>query len=196
VVFSAGIQLGRLPLAFVNAVDAAVRDTLRQGLYGWAVPDATVTMTTSGYWPRQSHAHGTFDKSMSSTATDFRLLTPLVLMEALRRAGTVVHEPTHRFHLEAPAETLGAVSRLLAHLGATLDRPEQRGSAVVLTGVLPVTRLAELRRQLPGLTQGDAFVETRFEAHRLVLGSPPTRPRTRPNPLDRVGYLRDLSDRL
>ena len=32
--------------------------TLRQGLYGWEVPDCTVTMTHSGYWPRQSHAHG------------------------------------------------------------------------------------------------------------------------------------------
>jgi hypothetical protein len=38
------------------------------------------TMTHSGYWPRQSHAHATFDKSMSSTAGTFRLLTPLVLM--------------------------------------------------------------------------------------------------------------------
>ena len=43
--------------------------TLQQGLYGWEVPDCTVTMTHSGYWPRQSHAHAMFDKSMSSTAT-------------------------------------------------------------------------------------------------------------------------------
>ena len=44
------------------------------------------TMTHSGYWPHQSHAHATLDKSMSSTAGDFRLLTPLVLMQALEEA--------------------------------------------------------------------------------------------------------------
>jgi ribosomal protection tetracycline resistance protein len=63
------------------------------GVHGWPVPDCVVTLTSSGYYPRQSHSHGTFDKSMSSTAGDFRNLTPLVLATALRRAGTSVHEP-------------------------------------------------------------------------------------------------------
>ena len=55
--FSTGIETGRLPMAFINAVTDAVRDTLRQGLSGWEIPDCSVTMTSSGYWPRQSHAH-------------------------------------------------------------------------------------------------------------------------------------------
>ena len=89
-----------------------------------AVPDCTVTMTHSGYWPRQSSAHGVFDKSMSSTAGDFRRLTPLVLMAALRQAGTTVYEPLHRFELEFPADTLGAV---LPALGAAGRRPGDAG---------------------------------------------------------------------
>jgi ribosomal protection tetracycline resistance protein len=62
------VELGSMPYAFMRAVEESVRETLQQGLYGWAVPDCVVTMTHSGYWARQSHAHGTFDKSMSSTA--------------------------------------------------------------------------------------------------------------------------------
>ena len=46
-----------MPLAFFKAVEETVRETLRQGLHGWQVTDCTVTMTHSGYWPRQSHAH-------------------------------------------------------------------------------------------------------------------------------------------
>ena len=57
----------------------------RVGRHGWRVVDCAVTMTHSGYAARQSHAHGVFDKSMSSTAADFRALTPIVLMRALRR---------------------------------------------------------------------------------------------------------------
>ena len=95
VTFRLGIELGALPLAFLKAIEETVRLTLRQGLRGWQVTDTEVTLTRSGYWPRQSHAHGTFDASMSSTAGDFRQLTPLVLMAALAQAGTRVHEPVH-----------------------------------------------------------------------------------------------------
>ena len=88
VTFRLEVELGSMPYAFFVAVEDTVRQTLGQGLHGWQVTDCVVTMTHSGYWPRQSHAHATFDKSMSSTARDFRQLTPLVLMDALAQAGT------------------------------------------------------------------------------------------------------------
>ncbi len=97
--------------------------TLGQGLHGWQVTDCVVTLTRSGYWPRQSHAHGTFDKSMSSTAGDFRNLTPLVLMSALALAGTTVHEPVHQFRLEAPADTIGPLAQVLARHRAGRPSP-------------------------------------------------------------------------
>ncbi|MDQ2815285.1 MAG: TetM/TetW/TetO/TetS family tetracycline resistance ribosomal protection protein, partial [Actinomycetota bacterium] len=95
--FGLDIELGALPLAFLRAVEDTVHATLRQGRHGWQVTDCTVTMTHSGYYPRQSHAHGRFDKAMSSTANDFRGLTPLVVMAALSQAGTCVYEPVQRF---------------------------------------------------------------------------------------------------
>jgi ribosomal protection tetracycline resistance protein len=195
VTFSPGIELGRLPMAFVNAVNDAVRVTLRQGLYGWDIPDCAVTMIASSYAPRQSHAHATFDKNMSSVASDFRLLTPLVLMDACRNAGTTVHEPVHRFHLEAPFETLGVLTRLLGSVNAVLDAPEQAGSSVVLRGLVPADRLVELRQQLPGLTQGDGFVESTFDSYRATHGAIRTRARTDHDPLDRKRYLRELAGR-
>jgi hypothetical protein len=93
---------------------------------GRLVTDCTVTMTHSGYWARQSHSHGVFDKSMSSTAGDFRNLTPLVLMSALTQAGTTAHEPMHRFHLELPADTLGPTT---AGTGTATGRAAYTGHA-------------------------------------------------------------------
>lgn len=112
--FRVGVELGSMPFAFFKAVGEAVRETLAQGLFGWPVTGCVVTMTRAGYWARQSHSHGTFDKSMSSTAGDFRLLTPLVVVAALREAGSVVHEPVHRFRLEAPVGVLGVLGPVLA----------------------------------------------------------------------------------
>ena len=190
-----GLETGRLPMAFIHAIEESARATLRQGLFGWDVPDCAVTMTSSGYWPRQSHAHGTFDRNMSSTATDFRQLTPVVMIAALRRAGTVVHEQVHRFHLEAPWTSLGPLTKLLAGLGATIDPATRRGDDVALEGTLAVTRLQSLRRQLPGLTNGDSFVETEFGGYQPVSGQAPRRERVGLDPGDRSRYLRAMFSR-
>ena len=187
--FRLEVELGSMPYAFFRAVEDTVRETLGQGLHGWEVIDCTVTMTHSGYWPRQSHAHATFDKSMSSTARDFRQLTPLVLMDALAQAGTRVHEPIHRFHLEIPADTLGPLSPVLARLRAIPRSTALRGPACLLEGEIPAARVHDLERQLPALTRGEGVLESAFDHYQPVNGPPPARPRTDHDPLDRKQYL-------
>ena len=146
-------------------------------------------MTHSGYWARQSHAHATFDKSMSSTAGDFRNLTPLVLMAALARAGTRVLEPLHRFRLELPADTIGAVLPVLGRLRAVPRTTTVQGSSGVVEGEMPAARVHELEQQLPGPTRGEGVLESAFDRYQPVRGPAPTRARTDHNPLDRKEYL-------
>jgi ribosomal protection tetracycline resistance protein len=181
--------LGTMPHAFYKAVEDTVHETLRQGLHGWQVTDCLVTLTHTGYYPRQSHAHQKFSKSMSSTGADFRGLTPLVLMAALRQAGTHVFEPLHRFQLEAPDDTLGVVAATLARLQAVTLTQDQRGAVSILEGEIPAARVRELQLQLPALTRGEGVLECAFERYERVRGEPPERPRTDANPLDRKEYL-------
>ncbi len=190
--------LGTMPLAFFRAVEETVHATLRQGLRGWQVTDCTVTMTHTGYWPRQSHAHQGFNKNMSSTGADFRSLTPLVLMNALRRAGTRVYEPMHRFRLEIPADAFGAMAPELARLRAVAQTQEMRGSSYVLEGEIPASRVHELQQRLPALTRGEGVLECAFDRYRYqeVVGEIPRRPRTDNNPLDRKEYLLRVARRV
>jgi ribosomal protection tetracycline resistance protein len=181
--------LGTMPLKFFTAVEETVREVLRQGLYGWQVTDCAVTMTHAYSLGRHSQGHMAFDKSMSTTAGDFRNLTPLVLMSALQQASTTVYEPLHRFQLEAPADTLGSVLPLLARLGAVPQTPAPRGSSCVVEGEVPAARLYELQQQLPALTRGEAVLESSFHGYQPVRGAIPTRPRSDHNPLDRKEYL-------
>jgi ribosomal protection tetracycline resistance protein len=169
---------------FRGALEDTVRKTLRQGLYGWRVADCTVTMTHSGY------------SSPGSTAGDFRKLTPLVLMGALKRAETVVCEPIHRFRLEIPADAFGATASTLARLGAVPQTQEMRGPTCVLEGEIPAARVHELQQRLPALTRGEGVLESAFEGYQPVSGTPPTRPRTDNNPLDRKEYLLRLARRV
>jgi ribosomal protection tetracycline resistance protein len=189
--------LGTMPLAFFRAVERTVHETLQQGLWGWQVTDCTVTMTHSGYAPRQSHSHQGFNKSMSSTGEDFRKLTPLVLMDALKRAGTVACGPIHRFQMEIPADTLGATVPVLARLHAVPQTPEMRGPSCTLEGEVPAARVHELQQQLPALTRGEGvLLECAFDRYEPVRGTIPTRSRSDHNPLDRKEYLLHVARRV
>jgi ribosomal protection tetracycline resistance protein len=194
--FRLQVELGSMPYAFFKAVEDTVRETLGQGLHGWQVPDCLVTMTHCGYWPRQSHAHARFDKSMSSTGGDFRGLTPLVLMSALRQAGTRVYEPMHRFQLEIPADALGAVMPVLARLRAVPQSSTTRGSACLLEGDIPAAQVHDLERALPSLSRGEGVLDCAFDHYQPVHGEPPSRPRSDHNPLDRKEYLLHVQRRV
>ena len=180
---------GTMPLAFFKAVEHSVYRTLRQGLYGWGVVGCQVTMTHSGYDPRQSHAHARFDKTMSSTGADFRGLTPLVLMAALRQADTAIYEPVERFNLEIPAESYAAVAAEILSQGDEILTSTLRGNSMILEGEIPSTQVHGLRKRLPTLSRGEAVLETVFDRYRLVRGSFPVRLRSDDNPLIRKEYL-------
>lgn len=187
--FRLEVELGSMPYAFIKAVEETVYETLEQGIHGWQIPDARVVMTHSGYSARQSHAHAVFDKSMSSTAGDFRNLTPLVLMTALRQAGTTVHEPMHHFQLEIPTDTARGVLAALARLRAIPQVPALGSEISVLEGEIPAAAVYQLEQQLPGLSRGEGVLESSFERYQPVTGPIPSRPRTDNDPLNRRDYL-------
>jgi len=172
--FRLEIELGALPLAFVKAIEDTVHATLRQGRLGWQVVDCTVTLTESGYWPRQSHAHARFDKSMSSTGADFRGVTPVVLMTALEQAGSHVLEPVQRFHLSVPAAAVGVVVPVLARLGGIPETQVITGSAAAVDGLIPAARVRGLEQQLPALTSGEGVLECVFDHYEQVRGPAPS----------------------
>jgi ribosomal protection tetracycline resistance protein len=187
--FRLEVELGSMPFAFFVAVEETVHATLAQGLCGWLVTDVVVTMTHSGYWARQSHSHGTFDKSMSSTAGDFRNLTPLVLMAALASAGTRVYEPMQRFRLEVPEDVYGTVMPVLARHRAIPLNSALTGSVYVVEGDIPAERVHALSQRLPTLTRGEGALEATFDHYQEVTGDTPVRRRSDHNPLNRKEYL-------
>ncbi|GHJ48263.1 tetracycline resistance protein, tetM/tetO subfamily [Catellatospora sp. TT07R-123] len=189
--FGLGIEPGSLPAAFIRAVEETARRTLRQGLHGWQVTDCVVTLTYSSYTPPPPYGWSRW----SSSAGDFRDLTPLVLMAALRQAGTGVHEPVHRVHLEVPADALAAVVPVVGRLGGVTQATTVGGAACELEADLPAVRVHELRRELPSLTQGEGVLVSVFDHYRPVRGAAPGRARTDFNPLDRKEYLLHVSRR-
>ncbi|MET7399327.1 translation factor GTPase family protein [Dactylosporangium sp. NPDC005572] len=157
---------------FQEAMGDYVRDALTAGPHGWPVTDCVVTMTDSGY----SVADGPPSlRGPTSTAQDFRKLTPIVVAQALAASGTVVCEPLARVTLEVPARAPSRVLSLLSKLGATVEDQVVRADEMVIVAVLTAADAQELHRMLPEVTGGEGVLEVAFAGHRPVGGKPPRR---------------------
>jgi ribosomal protection tetracycline resistance protein len=177
-------ELGALPYSFHKAIEETVHLVLREGLHGWELRDAQVTLMYSAF------------SSPTSTAGDFRNLTPLVLMDALREAGTAVREPIHHFRAEVPADVFGTLLPALTKLRAVPRESSAVGGSYRVEGDIPAGRVHELEQQLPSLTRGAGMLEAAFDHYQDIVGPPPERARTDLNPLDRREYLLRLSRRV
>jgi ribosomal protection tetracycline resistance protein len=159
---------------FASAMEQYVRAALQEGLYGWAVNDCLVTMTSSNY----SVADGPPSRrGPTSTAADFRKLTPLVLMRALHDAGTYVCEPMSRARIDAPAASVGSVLAMLAQQGAAVRAQSMHGQDVSIEAELPAGGVQALQSRLPAVTNGEGVLESAFSGYQPVRGEPPTRHR-------------------
>jgi ribosomal protection tetracycline resistance protein len=176
--------------SFAEHMGRYVGQTLQEGVFGWEVTDCVVTMIKCNYSVPDGPPSR---RGPLSTAADFRKLTPLVVMQALTRAGSVVCEPIVRVSLEIPTGVTGAVLSALARLGAATQTSSTRGQLSTIEAVLPAARAQGLQRQLPGLTGGEGVLESSFAGYQPVSGDQPTRQRTTANPLDLDEYMRDIT---
>jgi ribosomal protection tetracycline resistance protein len=160
--------------SFADAMTRYIGHTLQQGLHGWQVTDCIVTMNECGYYIGDGPAKRVLPTART-TAADFRKLTPLVLMEALSQAGTVVCEPMTSARVELPAARTGAVLSRLARLGGDPQTPLPHGDLSIVLTTLPSATVRSLQEQLPGLTGGEGVLEAGFGGYRPVRGRVPSR---------------------
>nr|WP_088327538.1 tetracycline resistance ribosomal protection protein [Bacillus cereus] len=177
ITYTLGVELGSLPLAFHKAIEDTVFQTLKQGLYGWEVTDIIVTLTHTGY------------ASPVTTASDFRNLTPLVLMDALKKAETYVYEPVNEFELTVPEHAISTAMYKLAAISATFAEPIFNNDSYQLTGSLPVAKTENFKRMLHSFTEGEGIFTTKPAGFTKIMAPFPIRKRVDYNPLNRKDYL-------
>ncbi len=161
------IYIYKTAASFAAAMTSYVSETCATGLAGWQVTDLLVTMDECGYYigdgPRKKVL-----PTPRTTAADFHKLTPIVLMAALRQAGTVVCEPISQLQLELPATKLGPMLAALAQVGATVAAPQTRGDQALLVATLASAQVHSLQEKLPGLTAGEGLLDLTFAGYQPV----------------------------
>jgi ribosomal protection tetracycline resistance protein len=155
-----------------------VSEALEEGLHGWRLTDCVVTLTESGY------------RRTGSTMADFRRLTPLVLAAAIRQANVVVCEPMTALRVEAPVEAGRGIAGVVLSAGGRILGQHSTDQRSTIVALVQAGRVHEVQGRIPGLTGGEGVFETSFAGyHPVTSDPPPSRPRSRPNPFNRVTYL-------
>ena len=179
VVFDIGVSMRDLPLFlfktvehFSDVMERHVASALARGLSGWEVTDCRVTLVEAGY---RSGDGPPARRGPLPTALDYRLLTPIVVRQALARATTQVCEPVLRVVLEVPIQDGPQLLRLLGRWGTEVTGQTATVDLTRLDARLVAARLHDLQHQLPDLTGGEGVLEATFDGYRPVRGRPPTR---------------------
>jgi ribosomal protection tetracycline resistance protein len=149
------VSFGNLEKTFQTAVEEAVFDTCRNGLYGWEITDARVTFDFSQY------------DSVTSTPSDYRDLTPPVLMQAFAEAGMALLEPVYEFELRVPGFAAGRAlydcERMRAVIGGTAALADDDG--ICVTGLVPADTCKNYSARTASYTEGRGLFVTKFHGY-------------------------------
>ena len=124
-----------------------------------------------------------------TTASDFRNLTPLVLMDALKHAKTCAYEPVNEFELTVPEHAISTTMYKLAAIPATFVEPILNNDSYQLTGSLPVAKIEDFKSMLHSFTEGEGIFITKPTGYNKLTAPFPTENVSDFNPLNRKDYL-------
>jgi ribosomal protection tetracycline resistance protein len=178
IIYESSVNPTVLQPRYQAQVKQAVPDALKQGIRGWEVTDARITLVDG-----ESHVYHTHP-------LDFIVATPMALMNGLANAGTDLLEPYMAFALTVPEELS---SRMLSEVTLMRGRCEETETAAGLftaRGVYPLAEAMEFPVRVAVLTSGRGKLNASFSHYEKAPANVnATQTYRGVNPLDRAKYI-------
>ncbi len=172
------VNTGVLKQMFQNGVKEGVMGCITQGLHGWELTDIKITLISFEF------------NSVSSTPKDYRDLSPLVLFEALKQAGTRLLWPVSEYSLTTPTTMMGRAISDMQRMKATVNEPVIEGERCIFTGTVPVDLCHNYELAVHEYTSGLGHFESKVigyeDAPEEIYKE---RPRFKVDPANRGEYL-------
>ena len=175
--YESKVSLGYLNQSFQNAVREGINYGLEQGLYGWEVTDCKICFEYGVYY------------SPVSTPSDFRFLAPIVLEQALKKAGTQLLEPYLSFTLFTPQGYLSRAYNDAQKHCAIIETSQSKNDEIIFTGHIPVRCINEYRNTLTLYTNGQAVFLTELKDYQIATCEPVIQSRRPNNRIDKVRHM-------
>lgn len=172
-VYSAHVPNNKLYYRYQAHIETSLRESLKQGLYGWEVTDLEVRLVDGEHHTIHTHP------------LDFFVATPMALMNGLSNTGTTLLEPMTTARITAPEDALSRVIGDVLAMRGTFDSPVVSEGSFTMEARLPVATSMDYGVTLAAATGGRSVLTTRFDGYEpvaLELGA--TTRRRGVNPLD------------
>ncbi|MBN2728569.1 MAG: TetM/TetW/TetO/TetS family tetracycline resistance ribosomal protection protein [Bacteroidales bacterium] len=135
---------------YQNEVEETIEKSLKQGIKGWEVTDLNIRLIEGE------------DHEVHSHPGDFKIATPMGIMNGLQNGGTTLLEPILSFVIKADEDLLGAVSSDIIKMRGTFESPMIQEGRFILKGRLPLATSQDYAVKLSSRSGGRASISTSF----------------------------------
>ena len=172
-VFRSEIKENVLARRYQHHVEESVYETAAQGIMGWEVTDALVTLTDG--MSHNVHTH----------PLDFFVATPVAFLRALTDAGVTLLEPYIKAEMSASEDLLGKVIGSIVDMRGEFGPPQTENGRFRLEAVMPLSASMDFPLRFRSMSSGRGAYSSAFYEYRpCPEGVTDTLPRKGVDPLD------------
>jgi len=176
--YSSVVSTDKIQKKYQNEVAQTIDKALKQGPLGWEVTDLKITLIEGE------------DHTVHSNPGDFKLATPMGIMDGLVNCKTTLLEPVASFKITAPEDFAGKIINDLLQMRGDFQQPVTHNGKVELKGQIPVSTSLEYGITLSSMTGGRGYFSTQFKHYqKCELENGKARPFKGINPLDKSKYI-------
>ncbi|MBI4844133.1 MAG: elongation factor G [Nitrospirae bacterium] len=148
---------GAIPREYISAVEKGIKEALENGvLASYPVVDVKVTLLDGSY------------HEVDSSEMAFKIAGSMAFKNAAKNASPALLEPIMTIEVVTPEEYMGDVIGNLNSRRGKIQNMEQRGSAQVITAVVPLSSMFGYATDLRSYTQGRANYTMQFSHYEEV----------------------------
>lgn len=142
---------GSVPREYIKAVGEGVETALHNGmLAGYEVIDIKATLFDGSY------------HDVDSSEMAYKIAASMALKEAAKKCKPVLLEPIMEVEVTAPTEYLGSVMGDVSSRRGMIDGQEERGNAISVRAMIPLSEMFGYVTDLRGFTQGRGNYSMKF----------------------------------
>lgn len=143
---------GTVPREYIKPTEEGLKDALENGmLAGYPVIDIKATLFDGSY------------HDVDSSEMAYKIAASMALREAAKKCKPVLLEPIMFVEVTAPTEYLGSVMGDVSSRRGQITDQEERGNAVIVRAMIPLSEMFGYVTDLRGFTQGRGNYSMKFD---------------------------------
>ncbi len=148
---------GSVPKEYIKAIGEGTEAALKNGMVaGYEVVDIKATLFDGSY------------HDVDSSEMAYKIAASMALKEAAKKCKPVILEPIMCVEVTAPAEYLGSVMGDVSSRRGMIEGQEERGNAIIVRAMIPLSEMFGYVTDLRGFTQGRGNYSMKFDHYSEV----------------------------